>query len=120
MGKLLGREDILNAPDIETVTVKVPEWGGAVLVRGLTGEERDIYEQSLIRVRGKKRDVDMRNARARLVAMCVVDENGDRIFSDEDVAALGKKSSAALDRVFDVAQRLSGLREEDMEELAGN
>ena len=37
-----------------------------------------------------------------------------------DVKALGKKSSLALNRVFEVAQRLNGLTERDMEELAGN
>jgi hypothetical protein len=64
--------------------------------------------------------MNLRNIRAKLVALTVVDEDGNRIFSDEDAEALGKKSAAALDRIFAVAQRLSGLRPEDVEELAGN
>jgi hypothetical protein len=42
------------------------------------------------------------------------------LFTDEDVAALGQRSAAALERVFDAASRLSGLSAEDMEELAKN
>jgi len=37
-----------------------------------------------------------------------------------DVKALGEKSAAALERVFDVARKLSGLSEDDVEELAGD
>jgi hypothetical protein len=36
------------------------------------------------------------------------------------VALLGEKSAAALQRVFEVGQRLSGLSDGDVEELAGN
>lgn len=39
---------------------------------------------------------------------------------EADVKALGRKSALALNRVFEVAQRINGLTEEDMEELAGN
>jgi len=64
--------------------------------------------------------VNLANVRARLCAISIVDETGKRMFSDEDVRALGRKSAAALDRVFAAAQRLSGLTDEDVEELAKN
>jgi hypothetical protein len=52
--------------------------------------------------------------------MCLVDENGEQLFQHEDTFPLGAKSAAALDRIFQVAQRLNGLREEDVNELAAN
>jgi hypothetical protein len=58
--------------------------------------------------------------RAKLVARTVVDADGEPVFSQQDVAALGELSAAALDRVFEVASRLSGLNEKDLEEMAGN
>jgi len=116
----LTRDEILKADDIEIEEVEVPEWGGSVYVRGLTAEQRDQYEQSLIVRKGKKSDINLVNARARLVALTVVDENGDSLFTLADAEALGQKSAAALQRVFEVAQRLSGLTEEDVEELVGN
>lgn len=117
---LLSREAILQAQDLPTEDVEIPEWGGTIRVRGLTGAERDAFEQSIVETRGKNTRMNLRNIRAKLVALTVVDEDGNRIFNDEDAEALGKKSAAALDRIFAVAQRLSGLRPEDVEELAGN
>jgi hypothetical protein len=117
----LSRDDILAAYDITTEEVSVPEWGGNVLVRGLTGAERDALEAQIVRAnRDGSTSVDTRNLRARLVALSVVNEDGDRIFGDEDVDALGEKSAAALDRVFAVAQRLSGLADEDVDALTKN
>lgn len=62
--------------------------------------------------------VRLENIRARLVSLTVVDEDGRRLFSDDDVRALGAKSGAALERVWAVARKLSALSEEDVEELA--
>jgi hypothetical protein len=48
------------------------------------------------------------------------DEKGEQIFSSDDMDALDKKSASALDRVFQVAQRLSGIGQEDIEETVKN
>ena len=117
---LLTRDAILQVQDLPTEQVHIPEWGGDVLVRALTGAERDRFEQSIVEQRGKNTRMNLQNIRAKLVALTVVDEQGNRIFKDEDVKWLGNKSAAALDRIFEVAQRLSGLRDEDVEELAKN
>lgn len=114
---LLSREAILQAEDLPRETVHVPEWGGSVFVRAITGEERDTFEAGLIEIKGKDRRHNFRNMRARLVALSVCDAEGQPVFTEKDVALLGRKAAAALDRVFAVAQRLAGLREEDVEEL---
>ncbi len=117
---LLDRDAILQAEDLQYEDVYVEEWGGAVRVRTLTGAERDAFEQSIVEQRGKNTKMNLRNIRAKLVALTVVDEDGQRLFSDKDARLLGEKSASALDKIFDVAQRLSGLRDEDVEELAKN
>jgi len=118
--KILTRDAILGAEDLPRELVEVPEWGGCVYVRALTGTERDAFEASVVEQRGKSTKMNLRNIRAKLVALTVVDEEGTRLFSDADVKLLGQKSAAALDKLFEVAQRLSGLRDEDVEELAKN
>ena len=110
----LSKEAILAAEDTRTEEVEVPEWGGSVLVRGMTGRERDDFESSMLIQDGGQAGRDLRNTRAKLVAKCAVDGDGRRLFADDDVAALGEKSAAALVRVFEVAARLSGLDEEDV------
>jgi hypothetical protein len=117
MAKLLSREAILNVVDIKTETVSVPEWGGDVMVKGLTGAERNDFEQSMLSRKGKDVQMNMKNATAKLCALSMVDEEGKRLFSDADVEVLGNKSGAALSRVYAVASRLSGLSDSDMKEL---
>ena len=109
---LLGRDQILAAQDLPTVDVEVPEWGGTVRVRMMTGGERDAFEAGTITRHGRKIEQNLVNIRARLVALCVVDEKGQRLFSEADAAALGQKSAAALNRVFNAAQQLNALTEE--------
>lgn len=117
---LLTKAQILGAADVLVEDVEVAEWGGVVRVRGLSGSERDAFEADSILRKGRDVRMNMKNLRARLVAMTVVDEAGERLFGFGDVEALGGKSARALDRVFGVAMRLSGLRDEDVEELAKN
>lgn len=117
----LTRDQIKNADDIASEEVDVPEWGGRVLVWGLTGEERDMWEEGLLvekRVRGRTtRETNLKNVRAKLVVASCRDKKGNKLFADSDVSWLGKKSAAALNRVFKVAQKLSGLTDDEVEEL---
>lgn len=117
---VLTRDAILGAKDLATEVVEVPEWGGVVHVRSLTGAERDQFEAAVVEFRGTNPQINLKNTRARLVAMTVIDENGKLLFGDGDIEMLGAKSGAALDRVFAVAQRLSGLSRADVDQLAKN
>lgn len=118
---LLSASDILGAQDALFEDVPCPEWKGIVRVRGLTGRERDDYEIALIQTTpggGVKQRLS--GAREKLVAKCAIDRSGNRLFTDEQAAQLGTKNGRVLDRLFDVAARLSGLRAEDVARLAKN
>ena len=108
--RILTKEAILAADDLPRELVSVPEWGGDVFVRTMTGTDRDAFEASLIGKEGR-----MENVRARLVSLTLCNEAGERMFDDAEIAALGKKSARALDRVFSVAQRLNGIGTEQVE-----
>lgn len=115
---LLGKTEIVNADDVQFEEIPVPEWGGEVRIKGLSGTEVDDYEASILRMRKGKQDFTLKNATARLVAWCLVDENNSRLFQNEDeVRELGRKSGVALQRCFDVAARLSGLRQDDVQAM---
>ena len=63
----------------------------------------------------------MRNARARLVAVSAIDaETGELMFSEEDVLAIGEQSAAVIDRIYDVASKISGISDNDLEEITKN
>jgi hypothetical protein len=121
----LSRDAILAADDIQTEKVPVPEWGDEVIIRGLTGEELDAYQASRRQIRNlgtpqQEMVLIQDNARATLLVKCLVDEHGDRIFTDKDAGLLGMKNGKVLDRLYDVATRLSGLSEEEQEAMEGN
>ena len=107
---ILSKDAILAADDLPRETVNVPEWGGEVLVRTMSGTDRDAFEASLI-----EKDGRMENVRARLVALTLCDAQGDRLFDDSQIVARGRKSARALDRVFSVAQRLNGIGVEQVD-----
>lgn len=117
---LLSKDEILAAPDLEFEIVDVPEWGGKVRVKAMTGSERDSFEASMLQGSGKNQKISIQDMRAKLCARTIVDMEGKRLFNDAEVQKLGAKSAAALDRVYGVASRLSKISSEDLDELAKN
>jgi hypothetical protein len=110
MTALLDKAAILAASDLKTVDVDVPEWGGTVRVRSMTGTDRDAFESSLVTIgEDGARKPDMTNFSAKLVAMTLVDPDGKLMFGADEVAHLAGKSAAALQRVFEAAQKLNGM-----------
>jgi len=105
--------EILAAQDIYTDEITVPEWGGRLHIRTMTGQERDTWE---VYAQGQMTSKVV-NIRARLAAICVADANGKRLFTDADTAKLAEKSGAALDRVYAAAVKWNGLTNDEVEKL---
>jgi hypothetical protein len=113
---ILTREKIL-ATTLPTQVVPVPEWGGEVIVRALTGSDRDKFDLELQRV---KDSGEQPNIRGLMAVLCVVDEDGNQVFTHADIAELAKKNAKPLDRIFDVAAPLSGLAKDVVEDAEKN
>lgn len=119
--EFLSKQQILAAEDIQVQEVTVPEWGGKVLVRGMSGKERGQFTEAIVDQRGKRQTLRLAEIQIRLCAQCIVEHaTGARMFSDDEIAALAGKSAGALQRVAEVAQRLSGLSDDDLDELTKN
>jgi hypothetical protein len=116
------RSLILSASDLPQELVEIPEWGVSVWVRALTGAQRDSFEESCLIAKKSKRELSLKNVRAKLCCLTVYATPEDKVpvFAQADAEKLGEKSAKALDRIYEVAARLSGIREADIEELAGN
>lgn len=121
---ILTREAILKCEDTKTVTIPCPEWGGDVIVKGLTAGERDKWEASLYTTKkhGSSFEIvsNRDNLRAKFIVASAVDEQGKPLFTVGDIDALTRKSAAPMDRLFAAAQKLSGMTNEDVEELEKN
>ncbi|MFJ6019779.1 hypothetical protein ACIQFP_10560 [Nocardiopsis alba] len=117
---LLTADAILSAEDRSYEDVEVPEWGGTVRVIGLSGTDRDAWEATMVDAKGQAATVRLQNFRAKLVAKCLVDTNGKRIFTDSQVKDLGQKNGSVLDRLFDKARELSGMMKDAVSDAEGN
>ena len=119
MSVLLTKEALLAAAKkpLPMERVELPELGGAVFVRAMGGKERDAWEMSLLSGKGKRQRMDYNNVRAKLAVRCLCDESGTRLLGDEDADALGGLHVTTLNKIYEAAQRLCGVRDEDVEEL---
>lgn len=119
---VLTRDDILKADEIKKELVDLaPYMVGKVWVRGMTAYDRDVWEDYMLSMRDAE-PLDRRKGRARalIAALCCVDEKGQRLFTIADVEKLKDKSALAIDKIVSVAQRLSFVTEQDIEEAAKN
>lgn len=102
--------------------VPMPEWVDdgtlpdqmpSVRVRGLSAIARDQFEATyLVRLNpdGKPDEGFVpTNIRAPLVSLCCIDADGKQLFDESDVAELQQLDGAAIDKLYRVAARLSGL-----------
>jgi hypothetical protein len=98
----------------ETLTI---DGFGVVIVQGMSGTERDAWERSLIVGRGRKRDVNTENVRAKLAVRCIVNDAGEREMTDADAEAFGQLRVDWLNPIYEASQRVCGVSDEDVAEL---
>jgi len=114
---------IMAADDLGILKVAVKEWPGSdgepmtLGIRVMTVGERDAYEREWM----GKRESGIENFRTKFLARCLCHpENGERLFTDEQVAQLAGKSAKVVSTLFDKAMRHNAMSEADVEELAKN
>ena len=100
------RSKILEADDLSSEVLVIPEWGDAKIeVRSMTGRDRAGLQKHF-----KGDTFDMETWYVELVLATVYDpDTGKRVFDPADRKEIGGKSARALERIAEVATRLSGM-----------
>lgn len=98
------KDEILNAKDNRLEPVDVTEWGVTIYVPLVTLEDMEGFTKT-----------EGPNATARMAAFVIRDEQGRRVFTDDDAPALAKKSVAAVNRVINAFNNLNGFVAENPE-----
>jgi hypothetical protein len=107
----LSKAAILAAKDTKlSEALPVPEWGGEVRIKTLSGTERDAFEDAYA-------ENKMKAFRCRFLVLTLSDDKGQRLFEDGDVAELGKKSSVVINRLFEAAWKHNAFTNEAVESL---
>ncbi len=113
------RDAALNADDITTEVVDVPEWGHKYGVKALTIEEQREFITAVSKKEQEpdgtwQTSIDRDKYAVQLLLRTVVDpDTGETVFEPADAAALNKKSGRAVSRLLTVAARLAGLGGDD-------
>jgi hypothetical protein len=96
----LTREQIIAArADRKPVLHDVPEWGGSVYLRVLSAADQVALSDG----------VEAKDMPLLVLVHCIVDDDGQRIFGDDDVDELGQEQFPIIMRVFAAAAKINGL-----------
>lgn len=118
------RDALLKSPAAgpQREDVPLPELGhGTVIpVWGMNAGHRTRYERSFSGKKGTTIEARILEFRQRLVVECCRNDDGTPIFTLEDVQALGNVRADVIERIVNVAQRLSGMSNTDIEDTVKN
>jgi hypothetical protein len=108
----LNREQLIAQAKPKVINVAVPEWGGDVFLRDITAGQRDQYDGFQIDQQGSAKYA---NFRARLLVLSLCDSEGVRLFGDGDVGVVSALPAQTIDRLWEQAAVLCGLKAEEVE-----
>ncbi len=117
--KALSRAQIDAVDDQIVHRVKIDGWRGEGILQGLNGDGLYEFERILELNKGSDARANQEDARVRLIAMCLVDEDGNRLYSDSpaDLAALRKKSGKVLQQLYGACMDINGYTKHDLEAM---
>lgn len=106
---MLTKKDILALNDRKVEDLIVPEWDTTVKVAEFGADAKDELDQYLAaqNISNKDEDIKRVHIRGAVAAVSLVDDNNNQIFTISDAEELGKKNGVALDRIFEVSNRLN-------------
>lgn len=119
----LTRQQLDAVNDLKTKDVEVPEWGGTVRLRELSAKDRSLIEATTIGARGQGVEIRVeafKTLKQRVVAASLIDDNGNRLYKENEVGFLAQKSGQVVERLFQIVQDLSGMTEEAVKDAEGN
>lgn len=114
--QLAGLSQILGAKSRRYAVVNVPNIG-AVRISSLSEQERSAYESEFLAEDARPDVMQLLYAKRRLIVLCVVDAEGNRIMNEGHVEALGEVDSAATGLLFDKCREHCGFESGDVERL---
>lgn len=91
-GAPLSREQLLGADDITFEDFAVPEWGGNVRIKVMTTAEVRAWRKAC-EAAANERDSEL------LLCFSLVDDDGERLLTEQDAAALSSKGGGTVERV---------------------
>ena len=108
-GKL--KDQILSANDRRLEPLEMPGWGCTVYLKALSASAAETMAGM---------STSNKDSLAKLAVLVIANEEGDLVFDQGDVKALGERSLDSLKRLTDAALKMNGLTKEAVEEARKN
>ena len=106
----LTREQILGIKSFRSKTIEIPEWNGEVRLKAMSGAERESLEERVYETVGDK--LQMKKGVSYIPELLVkswCDDDGNRLFQDDEIDLIKAKDSTILAKLFKVAAEVNGL-----------
>lgn len=107
----LTKDQIIAAQDRRYKEVEVPEWNGKVRLASFDADQALNHTELMNNRREGKPGPNPISA---MLAASIVDESGNRIFTEKDMNELGKKSPTVLSRLVEAVRELNAKEEVDV------
>lgn len=121
---LLNRNQILEAKDIKTKIISVPEWGGDIMIKQLSAKEYNDITMNMVNIRKmaakqlSKRNSDenledaineiaIKNQKILLLIKSIIDENMKPLFTEADLELLYQKNTNVIDKIIAEIEELN-------------
>lgn len=110
------RERILEKDDRPSELIEVPQWGEKIKVVGMSAKERAKLLRRITNPETGEMDIELMYPML-AIATAHDPESGEKLFSDDDIDALNDKSGAAMEVLGSAASRLSGMNQNEVNEM---
>lgn len=127
---LLNRNQILEAKDIKTKVIPVPEWGGDIMIKQLSAKEYNDITMNMVNIKkmaakqlSKKNgdenleeainELAIKNQKILLLIKSIVDENMKPLFSEADMELLYQKNTNVIDKIIAEIEEFNSVSTED-------
>ena len=119
MTSLIDKDALLGAAKRRFAVMPIDGLGN-VRIRSLTELERSRLEASVRDKKGNLSSAKMLDLKCRLIVLCVVDEQGNQLFTNSDIERLGQQDSRITNALAEAIQTHCGWSERDLEAIEKN
>lgn len=116
---LFSRDALLGPAKRRFATVEIADLG-KVRIRSLTEGERSRIEASMCGKDGKPSLSKMLDLKCRFIVDCVVDADGNQLFSNSDISSIRQQDSRITNALVEAIEAHCGWSERNLESIEKN
>ena len=118
---LTTRDELLGLTKRRFKTVDIRELDLQFRIQSLTEREKSEYETALLTKTGRSVSRErLTDAARRLIVLCLVDDDNNRLLETGDVMSLSGLDSIVTTKIYDECQDHCGFGEHDIEQIVKN